>query len=141
MISYFYLRGFWIANYMYRYLEIFYWEIPSFYLKMTIRACMWKQCRCTQKLNTLWIYRCTNSWEKKPFNLYNSSRWIVSLFWLLNWFQACFQSDNIVVSHRRTPYCLHWLHKCSSSNERIKTKRMTVLLFYQKARKRCILIL
>ena len=36
MISYFYLRWSWPANYMHRYLEIFYWEIPRFYLKMTI---------------------------------------------------------------------------------------------------------
>jgi hypothetical protein len=36
MKSYFYLRGFWTANYMYRYLVIFYWEIPCFHLKMTI---------------------------------------------------------------------------------------------------------
>ena len=40
MISYFYLRGSLPANYMYRYLEIFYLEIPSFYLKMTIRFFM-----------------------------------------------------------------------------------------------------
>jgi hypothetical protein len=35
--SYFYLMGFWTANYMNRYLEIFYWEIASFYFKMTVR--------------------------------------------------------------------------------------------------------
>jgi hypothetical protein len=50
------------------------------------------------------------SW-KESFNPYNSSIWIFYPFWLLNWFQACFQSDIIVAAHRRPPYCICWLYK------------------------------
>ena len=85
MISYFYLRGFRTANYMYRYLEIFYWEISSFYLKMTIR---------------FW------------FSYY--------IVWL-----NTFQSYTIVVSRQRSPYCLHWIRKSTSSYKRIKNKQKT----------------
>jgi hypothetical protein len=56
------------------------------------------------------VYTSMNSW-KEPFNTYNFSMWIFSLFWLLNWFQACVQSDTIVVSLRLPPYCLCWLCK------------------------------
>jgi hypothetical protein len=80
MISYFYLREFRTANYMYRYLEIFYWVISSFYLKMTIRFFVW--------LNT-------------------------------------FQSYTIVVSRQRSPYCLHWIRKSTSSYKRIIKKQKT----------------
>ena len=84
------------------------------------------------------VYTCMNSW-KEPFNTYNSSIWISSLFWLLNWFQACFQMDTIVVSRQQPPYCL--CKKSSSSYERIKNKQVTVLLSNQKARKRYTLML
>jgi hypothetical protein len=99
------------------------------------------------------VYTCMNSWIE-PFNTYNSSIWIFSLFILLNWCQACFQSDTIVVSRRRSPYCLCWLYKkvhrvinglkmqnSSSSYERIQNKQVTMLLSNQKARKRYTLIL
>ena len=87
------------------------------------------------------IYTCMNSW-KEPFNPYNSSIWIFSLFWLLSWFQACFQSDTFLVSRWQPPYCLCWLYKKSSlSYEWIKNKQVTVLLSIQKARKWCTCIL
>ena len=86
-------------------------------------SCMCKRCRCNHKLNKCQkdissvcecigiIYTYMNSW-KEPFTTYNSSKWIFSLFWLLNCFQACFQSDTIVVSRQQLlPYCLCWLYK------------------------------
>ena len=87
-----------------------------------------KVCECI-----VTIYTCMNSW-KEPFNTYNSSIWISSLFWLLNWFQACFQMDTIVVSRQQPPYCL--CKKSSSSYERIKNKQVTELLSNQRVRKR-----
>jgi hypothetical protein len=114
---------------------------------------MCKRCRCNHKLNkcpkdvyvkfvstsapfthvwtpSLWVHRhrlhmsCMNS-RKEPFITYNSSMWIFSLYWLLNWFQTCFQSDTIVVSRRRPPYCLCWSYnKRSTSYERIKNVKV-----------------
>ena len=89
------------------------------------------------------VYTCMNSW-KEPFNTYNFSMRIFSLFWLLlNWFQACFQSDTIVVSRWWPPYCFMLViyKKSSSSYERIISKQVTVLLSNQKARKQYTLIL
>jgi hypothetical protein len=75
------------------------------------------------------VYTCINSW-KEPFNIYNSSIWIVSLFLLLNWFQACFQSDTFVVSRWQSPYCLCWLYKQSSSSyKRIKNAKQFIELW------------
>ena len=51
-----------------------------------------------------------NSW-KELFDTFNSSMWIFPLFWLLNWFQVCFQSYTIVISRLRPPYCLYWLYR------------------------------
>jgi len=65
-------------------------------------------CKVCECIST--IYTCMNSW-KEAFNTYNSSIWIFSLFWLLNWFQVCFQSDTIVISRQQPPYCLCWLYK------------------------------
>ena len=62
-----------------------------------------RQCNICECITT--VYTCMNYWTE-PSNTYDSSMWIFSLFWLLNWFQACFQSDAIVVSRPRTPYCL-----------------------------------
>ena len=108
------------------------------------------KCRVCECIGT--VYTCMNSW-KEPFNTYNSSIWIFSLFLLLNWLQACFQSDTIVVS-RWSSYCLCWLYKKSSrvingsntqkspsSYERIQNKQVTMLLCNQKARKRYTLTL
>jgi hypothetical protein len=121
-------------------------------------------CKVCECIGT--VYTCMNSW-KEPFNPYNSSIWIFSLFWLLNWFQACFQLDTIVVScHRHSSHIVYacytknvhqvmnwsytqkfielWtdhIHKSSSSYEWIKNKQVTVLLSNQKARRQYTLIL
>ena len=68
-------------------------------------------CKVCECINT--VYTCMNSW-KEPFNPYNSSIWIFSLFWLLNWFQACFQLDTIVVSCRR--HSSHIVYACYTKN-------------------------
>ena len=77
-----------------------------------------KVCECIDTVNT-----CMNSW-KELFDIYIFSMWIFSLFWSLNWSQACFQSDTIVASRRWTPYCLCWLLVIQEKDhhERIKTQ-------------------
>jgi len=98
------------------------------------------KCKVCECIDT--VYTCMNSW-KEPFDIYNLLMWIFSLFWSLNWSQACLQSDTIVVSRRWTPYCLCWLYKKkrSSSYERIQNKQVTVLWSNQETRKRYTLII
>ena len=82
-----------------------------------------------------------NSW-KEPFNTYDSSTWIISLIWLVNWF-----SGLLSIGHYRSFLSaaailfILVMQKSSSSYERIKNKHVTVLLSNQKARKRHTLIL
>jgi hypothetical protein len=99
-----------------------------------LSSCMCKRCWCNHKLNKMSegnlckvcecidiVYTCMNSW-KELFDIYIFSMWIFSLFWSLNWYQACFKSDTIVASRRWTPYCLCWLYKKKDHHERIKTQ-------------------
>ena len=89
---------------------------------------MCKVCECIST-----VYTCINSW-KEPFNTYNSSTWIFSLFWLLNWF-----SGLLSIGHYRSFLSAAAIlfilirQKSSSSYERIKNKHETVLLSNQKA--------
>ena len=119
---------------------------------------MCKRCRCNHKMNKRvckvcecigTVYTFMNSW-KEPFNTYNSSMWIFSLFWLLNWFSGLLSIGQyrsflsaaailfILVMQKRPPSYerikTEKVHRVM--NERIKTKHVTVLLSNQKARKR-----
>ena len=110
-----------------------------------VGSCMCKRRRCNYKLNKgpkdVYVQfvsasaSFTHAWtpEKNRFNTYNSSIWIFSQFWLLNWFHACFQSDIIVVSHRRPPYCLCWLYKkVHRAMNGLKTQKFIELWMNQK---------
>jgi hypothetical protein len=51
-----------------------------------------------------------NSW-KESFNTYNSSTWIFSLFWLLNWFSGLLSIGHYLNFLKSPPYCLYCLCK------------------------------
>jgi hypothetical protein len=78
-----------------------------------------KVCECI-----VTVYTCMNSW-KEPFNTYNSSTWIFSLFWLLNWF-----SGLLSIGHYRSFLSaaailfIPVIQKSSSSYERIKNEKV-----------------
>ena len=98
-------------------------------------------------------YTCMNSW-KEPFNPYNSSIWIFSLFRFFKQISGLLSIEHyrslpsadailvfLVIQKKFIELWTNLKRKSSLSYERIKNKQMTVFLSNQKARKRYTLIL